>query len=100
MSKYNNNDSSADVQMRNVLAASIGDNGFKVIADTTRVVGNFIAVLAVNGNAVLAMSTDTKTTVSVGDRPINGHTVLEGSIFIAPFTAIELTSGTVYAYYA
>jgi len=55
----------------------------------------YYAVTAVNGSATLGGNT---TVVNTGDAP-DGDTIQQGSTRFGEFGDIEVSSGTVYAYY-
>lgn len=73
-----------------------GKKGFLAIADTDAHVGNFYAVLAVNGTATL----DAAGTVSrEGGTIIDNHVIPDGFIVYGNFSSVQLAAGNCYAYY-
>ena len=76
-------------------SANIGDKGFQRIDTSSTVTGDFIAVKAINGNATFGSECDTKA----GDAPSSSDRILEGDILFAPFSAVDISSGVVYAYH-
>ena len=77
---------------------SLGAAGFDRIADTTQITGTWVAIKAINSDAVLTVSGTTGTVVAVGDPLVTGDVITQGDVLFGPFTAIKLTSGTVLAY--
>jgi hypothetical protein len=70
-----------------------GQAGVDVFSDTNAHNGKWMAVKA-DGSADAVFTT---LTVERGD-DLDGLTLVAGDIIYGPFTDIELTSGTVYAY--
>ena len=77
---------------------SLGAAGFDRIADTTQVTGTWVAIKAINSDAVLTVSGTTGTVVAIGDPLGNNDVIQQGDVLFGPFTAIKLASGTVLAY--
>ena len=69
-----------------------GQVGFSVFSDTSAHTGEFYAIKAVNGNAVV------NTAVTPLGDDLSAITILEGDIIYGNFTSITLTSGKVLAY--
>ncbi len=78
------------------LNAQLGSTGFKRITSASGTVsGAFYALKAIGGAAVIAAG----TAVGLGDAPSSGDSIAQGDVLFAPFTAVQVSSGTVYAYY-
>ena len=77
---------------------SLGAAGFDRIADTNQHTGTWVAVKAINSDAVFAVSGSTGTVVAIGDPMGNNDVLMQGDVLFGPFTAIKLASGTVLAY--
>jgi hypothetical protein len=57
--------------------------------------GTFVALQAVGGDATLGSS----TTSAHGDDPVPSLTIPDGAVIVGRFDQVEVTSGTVQAYY-
>ena len=75
---------------------SFAAHGVAVVADTSELVVDFIALCAIGGDAVI--DTITLDSGSTGGADLSGLTLLDGIPYIIPGTAITLTSGTVIVY--
>lgn len=71
-----------------------GSNGFDRVTGTTNNDKQYYAIRPVGGSATLGAS----TTVIDGDSP-QGDSFGQDTILFGAFDDIEVTSGTVYAYY-
>ncbi len=81
---------------REALNAQLGASGFKRITSASATVsGKFFAIKAISGNATLAAG----TAVAVGDAPSSGDVIAQSDVLFGSFTAVQVSSGTVYAYY-
>lgn len=77
--------------------AALGAGGFlRIVPGDGTVTGQFIAVKAIGSTPAVF---NTGTTVSHGSAPTSGDRVNEGDVVFAPFTAINISAGVVYAYY-
>jgi hypothetical protein len=77
---------------------SFATHGVVVVADTSELVTDFIALCAIGGNAVI--STITLQSGSTGGSDLAGVELIDGIPYVIPGTAITLTSGTVIVYKA
>ncbi|AFH22447.1 hypothetical protein OSG_eHP25_00130 [environmental Halophage eHP-25] len=80
----------------NLLQFSVGGSGFDRITATTTTNNDktYYAIVAVNGTATLGAN----TTVNSGDAP-SGDDITQDATRFGDFDDLEVTSGTVYAYY-
>jgi len=72
---------------------SFGQFGFTTISDTNAHAGTFVAIKAVDADAVISTATS-----SIGDNLPASMTVLEGDVIYGAFSSITLASGKVLAY--
>lgn len=71
-----------------------GMAGFERIDDTAVHEGDFVCFYVES-----AATADAGCEVETGDAPESGDTFGEGDVIYAPFTALQFSEGTVYAYY-
>lgn len=78
-------------------AQLLGPNGFEVIGDTDTHTGNWYALKALGGDVVFNAVAGRGITGSLA-----GKTLSDGDVLFNPlgFTSIDLTSGTLIAYFS
>ncbi len=85
-------------ETEDALSEAMGGLGFdRLTGESTHTPDDpyvWVAIKAVNGNAVFAAN----TAVAIGDAPSANDVLTQDDVLVGRFTAIDLTSGVVYAY--
>jgi hypothetical protein len=76
-----------------------GNNGFKVISNTSVVTGNFISIQTIASTAITALTAANGNVINSGSG-INGVTFPANFTINGYYIAIQLSSGSVLAYNA
>lgn len=82
-----------ELTAKEALCLQLGLTGFDRIADTDAHSGEW-AFFVVESDATVGAG----CTVERGDAPASGDTFPAGTIVYGPFTALQFSAGTVYAY--
>jgi hypothetical protein len=82
-------------QLKYLLDFTSGQQGFDRTQGTLTNYKTYFALKAINGDVTFGGS----TTVTRGTAPSSGDVLLQGDVLYGSFDDIEITAGTLYAYY-
>jgi hypothetical protein len=86
-------------KMADFFFSAMGQRGGMILNDTTAITGNFRIIVAKTDTVFALLTSDiTKNGVAAASVAADHSTLLAGSILYGRFTAVTLTSGSVYLY--